>query len=359
MSGARTGCGGGNHGHWPGRFAIKVPGLLRPRDILDMPLKVSGDAVTRVRDVATLRRTFKDAGSLARIDGLPAIGIEVSKRAGTNIIDTIAEVRRVTGQETASWPEQVKITYSQDVSADIRSMLRDLENNLITAVLLVLIVVVASLGLRGGLIAGIAVPGSFLIGILMLAGFGITINIVVLFSLILATGLLVDGAIILVEYADRCMLNGMPRREAYAVATRKMAWPIFSSIMTIVAAFGPMAFWPGTIGEFMKYLPITLSATLFASLLMAMLFIPCIGALIGAPNGEALSTLEAGSCPWPSNYAAPAGSTGSTSRHCVRRCDTRRRSSCSASPSWPALPMPMSRISMPGSNSFPRSSLTG
>ena len=271
-----------------GRFAIKVPGLFESAsDILEMPVKVSGDAVVQVKDIASLRRTFKDPDSVARIDGLPAIGIEVSKRAGENIIETINQVRALVAAESQAWPPQVKVTFSQDSSKEIRSMLGELENSLITAVLLVLIVIVASLGLRGGLIVGIAVPGSFLIGIMMLAGFGISINIVVLFSLIMATGMLVDGAIILVEFADRCMLNGMDRRTAYAEATRRMAWPIFSSITTIIAAFGPMAFWPGTTGEFMKYLPITLSATLFASLLMAMIFIPCIGALIGKPNKEA------------------------------------------------------------------------
>jgi multidrug efflux pump len=277
-----------------GRFAIKVPGLFESAaDILEMPLKVSGDAVVKVKDIASLRRTFKDPDSLARIDGLPAIGIEVSKRAGENIIETIDEVRALVAAESQSWPPQVKVTFSQDSSKEIRSMLGELENSLITAVLLVLIVIVASLGLRGGLIVGIAVPGSFLIGILMLAGFGISINIVVLFSLIMATGMLVDGAIILVEFADRCMLNGMDRRAAYAEATKRMAWPIFSSITTIIAAFGPMAFWPGTTGEFMKYLPITLSATLFASLLMAMIFIPCIGALIGKPNRDDMHVVEA------------------------------------------------------------------
>ena len=270
-----------------GRFAIKVPGLFETADdILEMPLKVSGDALVQVKDIASLRRTFKDPDSVARIDGLPAIGIEVSKRAGENIIDTINQVRALVASESQAWPPQVKVTFSQDSSKEIRDMLGELENSLITAVLLVLIVIVASLGLRGGLIVGIAVPGSFLIGIMMLAGFGISINIVVLFSLIMATGMLVDGAIILVEFADRCMLNGMDKRTAYAEATKRMAWPIFSSITTIIAAFGPMAFWPGTTGEFMKYLPITLSATLFASLLMAMIFIPCIGALIGKPNKE-------------------------------------------------------------------------
>lgn len=277
-----------------GRFAIKVPGLFESAsDILDMPLKVSGDAVVQVKDIASLRRTFKDPDSVARIGGLPAIGIEISKRAGENIIDTINQVRALVAEESQAWPPQVKVTFSQDSSKEIRSMLGELENSLITAVLLVLIVIVASLGLRGGLIVGIAVPGSFLIGILMLAGFGISINIIVLFSLIMATGMLVDGAIILVEFADRCMLNGMDRRQAYAEATKRMAWPIFSSITTIIAAFAPMAFWPGTTGEFMKYLPITLTGTLLASLLMAMVFIPCIGALIGKPNGEGLHAVEA------------------------------------------------------------------
>ena len=271
-----------------GRFAIKVPGLFESAsDILDMPLKVNGDAVIQVKDIAILRRTFKDPDSVARIDGLPAIGIEVSKRAGENIIDTINQVRALVDTESKAWPAQVKVTFSQDSSKEIRSMLGELENSLITAVVLVLIVIVASLGLRGGIIVGIAVPGSFLIGILMLAGIGVSINIVVLFSLIMATGMLVDGAIILVEYADRMMLDGMDRRTAYAEATHRMAWPIFSSITTIIAAFAPMAFWPGITGEFMKFLPITLSATLFASLLMAMIFIPAIGAKIGKPNGDA------------------------------------------------------------------------
>ena len=199
-------------------------------------------------------------------------------------------------------------------------MLGELENSLITAVLLVLIVIVASLGLRGGLIVGIAVPGSFLIGIMMLAGFGISINIVVLFSLIMATGMLVDGAIILVEFADRCMLNGMDRRTAYAEATKRMAWPIFSSITTIIAAFGPMAFWPGTTGEFMKYLPITLSATLFASLLMAMIFIPCIGALIGKPNREDMHAVRRNSSRPRNSWPAHAAWIGSIWSPCAAPC---------------------------------------
>ena len=271
-----------------GRFAIKVPGLFETaRDILDMPLKVSGDAVVRVRDVATLRRTYKDAESYARIDGKRAVGLEVSKRTGKNIIETIEKVKAVVEAERRNWPPHVQVTYSQDRSSDIRTMLTDLENNLISAVLLIMVVIVAALGLRSAVLVGVAIPGSFLIAILALAAFGLTINIVVLFSLILAVGMLVDGAIVMTEFADRKMAEGLPRRESYGLAAKRMAWPIISSTATTVAAFLPLLFWPGVVGEFMKFLPMTVSSTLTASLLMALIFVPTLGATFGGGRGAA------------------------------------------------------------------------
>jgi multidrug efflux pump len=265
-----------------GRFAINVPGLFETADdILNMPLKVNGDAVVRIRDIATLRQTFKDADSYARIDGHPAVGLEISKRTGENIIDTIAQVRQVVEAERAHWPPQIQVTYSQDRSADIREMLKELQNSLIFAIVLVMIIVIGALGLRGGTMVGIAIPASFLIGILVLALSGLTINVVVLFSLILAAGMLVDGAIVLVEYADRKMIEGMPKVEAYRAAAKAMAWPITSSLSVTIVVFLPLIFWPGVVGEFMKYLPITLTATLIASLVVAMVFTPVLGATFG------------------------------------------------------------------------------
>jgi multidrug efflux pump len=276
----------GNLDTGQGRFAIKVPGLFETaKDILDMPLKVNGDAVVRVRDVATLRRSYKDAESYARIDGHPAVALEISKRTGQNIIDTIEKVKAVVEAERQAWPSQVEVTYSQDRSSDIRTMLLDLENNLISAVVLIMVVVVAALGLRSALLVGVAIPGSFLIGILALALAGITINIVVLFSLILAVGMLVDGAIVMTEFADRKMAEGLPPREAYGLAAKRMAWPIIASTATTLAAFLPLIFWPDVVGEFMKFLPITVSATLAASLLMALIFVPTLGAVFGRSGG--------------------------------------------------------------------------
>lgn len=268
-----------------GRFAIKVPGLFESiDDIMNMPLKVSGDAVVRIRDIASLRRSFKDRRTYARVNGEPAVSLEISKRTGENIIDTIQQVRNVVEAERENWPEAVSVSYAQDKSKQIRDMLRDLQNNVTSAVLLVMIVIVGALGLRSGLMVGVAIPGSFLAGILVLATLGFTVNIVVLFALILSVGMLVDGAIVVVELADRKMREGLDRAEAYAVAAKRMAWPIIASTATTLAAFMPLLFWPGIVGEFMKFLPITLIATLSASLFMALIFVPTLGAKLGKPG---------------------------------------------------------------------------
>jgi multidrug efflux pump len=167
-------------------------------------------------------------------------------------------------------------------------MLNDLQNNVLAAVLLVMIVVVAALGVRTAGLVGVSIPGSFLAGILVLAFAGLTINIVVLFALIMAVGMLVDGTIVVVELADRKMAEGLVRSEAYAAAAKRMAWPITAATATTLAAFMPLLFWPGIVGEFMKYLPITLIATLSASLFMALVFVPTLGSIIGrrAPDSE-------------------------------------------------------------------------
>ena len=265
-----------------GRFAIKVPGLFESvDDILNLPIVVSGDSMVRFVDVATANRSFKDPVGFARVNGQPAVALEVSKRIGTNIIDTIAEVRRLVEQEQDGWPPGIKVLFSQDKSDDIREMLYDLQNNVIAAVLLVMMVIVAFLGLRTAGLVGLAIPGSFLAGILVIASIGLTVNIVVLFSLIMSVGMLVDGAIVVVELADRKMAEGLPRSRAYAEASNRMAWPIIAATATTLAAFLPLLFWPGIVGEFMKYLPITLIATLSASLFMALVFVPTLGALIG------------------------------------------------------------------------------
>jgi multidrug efflux pump len=277
-----------------GRFAVKVPGLLETaKDVLDLPLKASGDAVVTLKDVSTIRRTFKDPTTFARVNGQPALTLEVKKRLGVNIIETIDQVRAVVGEMRPGWPGALQIGFIQDKSQDIRQMLGDLQNNVLSAILLVMVVVVAALGLRTAGLVGLAIPSSFLFGILVLHSLDLTVNIVVLFSLILAVGMLVDGAIVVTEYADRKMSEGLHRRDAYALAAKRMAWPIIASTATTLAAFMPLIFWPGVVGEFMKYLPLTLIVTLSGSLIVALIFVPTLGGLIGKPGAADPRTMKA------------------------------------------------------------------
>ncbi|MEO5337446.1 MAG: efflux RND transporter permease subunit [Magnetospirillum sp. WYHS-4] len=275
-----------------GRFAVKVPGLYEGiQDIVQQPVKVDGDAVVHLGDIGEARRTYKDPESFARVNGRPALVLEVVKRTGQNIIETIAAVQEAVETERRNWPEPVRqavrVSFLQDKSDDIRTMLNDLNNSVITASLLVVIVVVGALGGRSSALVAIAIPGSFLAAILLVGMMGMTINIVVLFSLIMAVGMLVDGAVVVTEYADRKMLEGMSRTEAYALSTRHMFAPVVSSTLTTIAAFLPLMFWPGVVGQFMRYLPMTLMATLGASIAMALLFVPVLGALFGRPgSGE-------------------------------------------------------------------------
>ncbi|RMF12212.1 MAG: efflux RND transporter permease subunit [Alphaproteobacteria bacterium] len=279
-----------------GSFAIKVPGLFETADdVLNLPVKVSGDGVVTLADVTEVRRTFKDPTSFARIDGEPAVTLSVRKRAGENIIQTIEQVRATVTKMQRGWPRNVTVRFVQDESKNISSFLTSLQNSVVSAVLLVVIVVVAALGMRAAGLVAISIPGSFLLAILALYAFGYTVNQVVLFALMLAVGLLVDGAIVVTEYADRKMNEGLHRRPAYTLAAQRMAWPIISSTATTLAAFLPLVFWPGIMGGFMKFFPLTLIFTLSASLLMALVFLPTLGAQIGGAtreHGEALRHLS-------------------------------------------------------------------
>jgi multidrug efflux pump len=265
-----------------GRFAVKVPSLFeKPQDILKVPVIASQNASVTLADIAQIKPTFKDATSVTRVNGRPAMTIEVSKRTGANLIETVDVVKYIVGELRKQWPEAVHVTFTQDKSKVIRQMLGDLQNSVATGVLLVAVVILFALGFRASLFIGIAIPASFLAGVLGLQLAGLTVNIVVLFSLILAVGMLVDDAIIVSEYAERRMAEGMAPQEAYSLAAKRMSGPVIAATMTRIAAFSPLLFWPGVVGQFMKYLPITLIATLSASLAVALFFTPTLGALLG------------------------------------------------------------------------------
>ena len=271
-----------------GRMVLKVPGVIEEvQDILNLPVKVVDTTVVKFSDVASIRRTFKDPQGFARVGGNPALALEVKKRVGANIVETIEEVRAVVAAEQASWPPGVEVSFMQDKSKQIRDILSDLQNNVLAAIALVMIVIIAAIGVRPAILVGLAIPGSFLAGILAISLMGLTLNIVVLFSLILVVGMLVDGAIVTTELADRKLQEGKDRKQAYSEAAKRMAWPITASTATTLAVFLPLLFWPGIVGEFMKFLPITVLATLTASLAMALIFIPVLGGIFGkADKGD-------------------------------------------------------------------------
>ena len=265
-----------------GRMALKVPGVIETiEDVMSMPVKVDGDTVVTFGDVAMLQRTFKDPTGFARINGEPALVLEVSKRSGANIIETIEQIRTLIDEARPRLPETLDIRFIMDQSEEVRDILSDLLNNVLTAIVLVIIVVIAAMGPRSAVLVGLTIPGAFLTGILVIWSMGLTLNIVVLFSLILVAGMLVDGAIVVSELADRNLSDGQPVKTAWVEAASRMAWPVIASTATTLAVFVPLLFWPGVVGEFMQYLPMTVLICLIASLAMALVFLPVMGGVSG------------------------------------------------------------------------------
>lgn len=268
-----------------GRFAVKVPGIIEsPEDIMNLPVKVENGRVVHFRDIASVLRTYKDIDSYARLNGKPAVAIEVVQRSGTNMLAAVEDVKNTVNQVSKAWPKGVELTYSRDKSVRVKNSISNLVNNVSAAILLVFIVLLAILGFQNAVLVGLAIPGSFCVAFFMLNITGLSINTVVLFGLIMSVGLLVDGAIVVTELADRKMAEGASRKIAYSAASQRMAWPIIASTATTLVAFLPLVFWPGQMGNFMKYLPLTLIFTLTASLVMALLVVPTFGTLVGRPG---------------------------------------------------------------------------
>lgn len=265
-----------------GEFAIKVPSLIYDLEtLLNFPIKVSQNSTLRVGDVATVKRTFKDPLNIAKVNGKQSVVLEVSKKTGENIITTVAGVKELVEKERRYWPQKLGVVYGQDKSTDIIDMVSDLENNIILGIIFVMIVVILSVGPRSAFLISLSIPTSFLAGVLLLSVMDLTLNIVVLFSLILTVGMIVDDAIVVSEYADRLMINGRPSSRAFVESAKRMVWPIVTSTLVKIVVFLPLLFWPGIVGQFMVYMPITVIAVLTNSLIFALFFQPAIGPLIG------------------------------------------------------------------------------
>ncbi|MFN4056983.1 MAG: efflux RND transporter permease subunit [Roseinatronobacter sp.] len=267
-----------------GAFAVKVPSSFKDvQDIYRLPVKVNGDSVVTLGDLAEIRLTFADRTGTARFNGETNLAIQVVKRKGFNAIDTAAQVRAAIDAERASWPADlqaaVHVTTALDTSGEVGDMVAQLEGSVLTAIALVMIVVLGALGTRSALLVGFAIPASFLLCFILLGVMGVAVSNIVMFGLILAVGLLVDGAVVVTEYADKRLAAGDAPMKAYVRAAQHMFWPVISSTATTLCAFLPMLFWPGVAGEFMGMLPVTLIFVLAASLVVALIFLPVVGGL--------------------------------------------------------------------------------
>lgn len=268
-----------------GSFNVEVPGLISTAaDVYTLPIKTDGDNIVTFGDVATITRTFEDATEYAHVNGQPAITLGVIKELGTNVIDISDQVRAVTAEFTQSWPSGIQYSFLVDQADSTKSLFRSLEAAVLTAVALVMTVCVATLGVRPAIMIGTSIPVSFMIAFLVVQMMGMTINMMIMFGLVLAVGVLVDDPIVVVEYAERKLQEGVSKKEAFILAARKMFVPVVGATFTTLGAFIPLLFWPGIIGKFMSYLPIIVIVVMVASLLSALVFMPVIGAIIASKH---------------------------------------------------------------------------
>jgi multidrug efflux pump len=270
-----------------GRFSVKVPGLIETyQDVYGIPIKSTPEGVVTLGQVTDIRRTFKDPDTFTTVSNQQAILLEVDKRTGANQIHVSKAVRAKVAELQDRIPPGVKISYSFDQSDFTASMVSEMSGNIITAMALVMVIVVAALGFRSGALVGIGIPFSLLMSLIALDYLSFSFNMMVMFGMMLALGMLIDGSIVITEFADRKMAEGMSSRAAYQISVKRMFWPVVASTATTLAAFLPLMFWPGVAGEFMGYLPVTVFAVLSSSLLYALLFAPVAGSLMGKSEIE-------------------------------------------------------------------------
>ena len=269
-----------------GMYSIKVPGVVqRPEDILSLPVKTNGDRLVTLGDIGEVHRTFKEATTITRYNGEPSFALDVTKRPGANILSTVKAIKDAVGEEQKTWPTTIHSAYAFDQSDQIARMLVLLESGLITASILVMVVIIASLGVRSGLMVGAAIPACFMITFLLLKAANMTLNMMVMFGLVLAVGILVDGGIVVVEYADRKMAEGHSKEQAFAMAGKRMFWPVLNGTLTTLSAFVPFLFWNSLAGKYMSWLPLTLIFVLSASIFIALIFTPALGSIAGRKQG--------------------------------------------------------------------------
>jgi len=268
-------------------LALRVPGEVEdPLAVEQFVVKVVGQRPVQVRDVATVSYGFKERSSYSRIDGRESVSLAVQKRSGSNIIELTDRLKTAVDGLRGTWPPGVEATFLADQSKDIRIMVADLENNVLTGVVLVVIVLFFTMGLRNALFVGAAIPLAMLLTFVVVQLAGMTLNMMVLFSLVLAVGMLVDNSIVVIDNIYRHMQEGKSAFEAAQIGTREVGGAVLNSTLTTIGAFVPLFFWPGIIGDFMSILPIAVCIALAASLVIAFTANPTLAAAYMKPHSE-------------------------------------------------------------------------
>ncbi|MGD1890306.1 MAG: efflux RND transporter permease subunit [Cyclobacteriaceae bacterium] len=270
------------------RRSLRVIGEFTEVDQLeDVIIKNEENDIVYLRDVAEIRDTYEEATSYSRNNGDPVVTLSVVKRKGENVLDASDKIKVLLEEAQATrFPGDLEIVITNDQSKYTRMQLSNLENSIIMGVILVILVLMFFLNLRNALFVGVAIPLSMFLSFMLLSFFGITINLMVLFALILALGMLVDNGIVVVENIYRLMQEGYSPVQAAKEGVGEVAWPIITSTATTLAAFLPLAFWQGLIGEFMRYLPITLIIVLSSSLFVALVINPVLTSMFMKVQSE-------------------------------------------------------------------------
>lgn len=260
------------------RRAVRVVGEFVDMDqIRDIVIKNEKLNEVRLRDVADVSFDYKEADSYAREYGKPVVMLDVIKRAGENLIIASDKIDGILKEARGTViPEDLTITKTNDQSDDTRVQVDELFNHILFGVILVVGTLLFFLGLRNALFVGLAIPMSMFISFIILNAFGVTLNIMVLFSLILALGRLVDDGIVIVENIYRHMSNGEPPMAATRKAVGEVTMPIVAATTATVMVFVPLLFWPGLMGQFMKWMPITFMVALSSSLFVALVVNPAL-----------------------------------------------------------------------------------
>ena len=273
---------GGTQDTGKGSFNIEVPSIIETaQDVYSIPIKVTKDAIVTLGDITDVKRTFKDFTSYARVNGEDAVTLELSLRESANAINASNAIRDILKDFKKTLPENLRIVITDDDTIYANLMVKELNGNIIAAVVLIMVLIIASMGIRVSMLVGLSIPFCFLLTYLSLYMLGFEVNFLVMMGLLLGMGMLIDGAIVITEYADKKIAEGLSRSEGYKLASKRMFYPILASTGTTMAAFIPVIFWPGFTGQFMRYLPITVFIVLLASLLYSLIMIPVLGTYLG------------------------------------------------------------------------------